>query len=136
MILASFSTFLFSGREISFDLRNDNILEHTEEGELEIAPDPINFDGHTPLFNSVRISIKDDEGKYHTWPQHICSSEFSVILIILPAVALVTLNVPPVIHEPELEFTATVLLVRPQILTQASLGINLMDTEITALNPG
>ena len=62
----SFPQFPFSDMKISFEVLNDNILEHTEEGELEIAPDPINFDGHTPLFNSVRISIKDDEGKYHT----------------------------------------------------------------------
>ena len=46
-----------------------------------------------------------------------------------------TLEVPPFVHEHELEFTATVLLVRPELL-QASLEINLMDTEITALNPG
>ena len=63
---SSFPHYPFSGREISFDVLNDNILEHTEEGELEIAPDPINFAGHTPLFKSLRISIKDDEGKFHT----------------------------------------------------------------------
>ena len=57
------------------------------------------------------------------------------IVIILPTAALVTLEVPPVVRESELEFTATVVLVRPEKL-HAILEINLMDTEITALNPG
>ena len=46
-----------------------------------------------------------------------------------------TLEVPPVVRESKFEFTATVVLVRPAV-SQASLEINLMDTEITALNPG
>ena len=46
-----------------------------------------------------------------------------------------TLEVPPVVHENEFEFTATVVLVRPEKV-HAILEINLMDTEITALNPG
>ena len=59
----SFPQFPFSEMEISFDLLNDRILEGTEIGELSIARDPNNFDGHEPLFRSVRIAIKDDEGK-------------------------------------------------------------------------
>ena len=55
--------FAFSQMEISFDLLNDRIPEGTEVGELTIAPDPTNFDGHAPLFKSVRITIRDDEGK-------------------------------------------------------------------------
>ena len=62
----SFPGFPFNGAEISFDVLNDNIFEHTEEGELAFFPQPTSFDGHTPLFKSVRISIKDDEGKLHT----------------------------------------------------------------------
>ena len=46
-----------------------------------------------------------------------------------------TLEVPPVVRESEFEFTATVVLVRPESI-EGSLEINLMDTEITALNPG
>ena len=46
-----------------------------------------------------------------------------------------TLEVPSVVGESELEFTASVLLVRPE-LSQAALEINLIDTEITASNPG
>ena len=46
-----------------------------------------------------------------------------------------TLEVPPVVRESELEFTATVVLVRPESI-EGRLEINLMDTEITALNPG
>ena len=46
-----------------------------------------------------------------------------------------TLEVPHVIHEFELKFTASVLLLRPEV-SQASLEINLNDTEITAHNPG
>ena len=61
-----FPGFAFSGAEISFDVLNDNIFEHTEEGELSFFPQPTSFDGHTPLFKSVRIAIKDDEGKFHT----------------------------------------------------------------------
>ena len=56
--------FSFSTMEISFDLLNDRILEGTEIGELSIARDPNNFAGSTPLFNSVRIIIRDDEGIY------------------------------------------------------------------------
>ena len=49
--------------EIFIEVLNDAILEGTEVGELTIAPDPTNFDGHAPLFKSVRITIRDDEGK-------------------------------------------------------------------------
>ena len=56
----SFPQFHFSDMEISFDLLRDNIYEGTEIGELSLAPDPANFDGHTPLFKSVRIVIKDE----------------------------------------------------------------------------
>ena len=66
MIFASIPQFPFSGREISFEVLNDNIFEYTEEGEVVIILDPKNFDGHTPLFKSVRIIIKDDECKFHT----------------------------------------------------------------------
>ena len=55
--------FGFSEMEISFDLLNDGIFEGTEVGKITIAPDPTNFDGHVPLFESVRIIIRDDEGK-------------------------------------------------------------------------
>ena len=48
--------------EISLEVLNDLVREGTEIGELQIAPDPFNFDGHTPLFKSVRIIIRDDEG--------------------------------------------------------------------------
>ena len=44
-----------------------------------------------------------------------------------------TLEVPPVVHESELQFTASVKLVRPAILN-VRLEIDIMDTEITALN--
>ena len=57
--------FAFSEMEISFEVLNDNILEGTEVGELTIVPDPTNFDGHAPLFKSVRITIRDDEGIIH-----------------------------------------------------------------------
>ena len=138
----SYPQFLYSRGahcQISFDVQDDLILEHTEEGELVISLNPGNFDGHTPMFKSVRIIIKDNEGKFHTLTIQytFVVVDIQSIPIILPAVALVTLNVPPVIHESTLEFTATVLLVRPEILiSQASLEINLEDTEITALNPG
>ena len=46
-----------------------------------------------------------------------------------------TLVVPPTVHEPDLEFNATVILVRPDG-AQAQLEIVIMDTEITASNPG
>ena len=59
----SFPQVSFSKMEIYFDLLNDRIFEGTEIGELQIAPNPANFDGHTPLFKSVRIAIRDDEGK-------------------------------------------------------------------------
>ena len=59
----SFPQFRFSQMEISFDLLNDLILEGTEIGELSINQDPLNFDGHEPLLKSVRIAIRDDEGK-------------------------------------------------------------------------
>ena len=59
----SFPRFSFSDMEIAFEVLNDNILEGTEIGEITIAPDPTNFDGHAPLFKSVRIIIRDDEGK-------------------------------------------------------------------------
>ena len=62
-------SFSFSEGEISFEVLNDRILEGTEIGELQIAPDPLNFDGHTPLFKSVRIIIRDDEGKSMTSTQ-------------------------------------------------------------------
>ena len=55
--------FSFSTMEVSFDLLNDRILKGTKIGELSIAPNPLNFDGHEPLFGSVRIAIRDDEGK-------------------------------------------------------------------------
>ena len=55
--------FAFSLMEASFEVLNDRILEGTEIGQLSIAQDPLNFDGHVPLFGSVRISIRDDEGK-------------------------------------------------------------------------
>ena len=63
------------------------------------------------------------------------SSNESFIVIILPTAALVTMEVPPVVRESDLDFTASVFLVKPEVST-ASLEINLMDTEITALNPG
>ena len=59
----SFPGFFFSDMEINFEVLNDRILERTEIGELLIFPDPTNFDGHTPLFKSVRIIIKDDDGE-------------------------------------------------------------------------
>ena len=55
--------------------------------------------------------------------------------MILPTAALVTLVVPLVVRENEFEFTTSVLLVRPEVL-QTRLEINLMDTPVTALNPG
>ena len=58
-----FPQFNFGHMEVSFDLLNDEILEGTEIGELSIYPNPLNFDGHEPLFKSVRIAIRDDEGK-------------------------------------------------------------------------
>ena len=59
----NFPQFNFSHMEVSFDLLNDEILEGTEVGELSIAQNRLNFDGHEPLFKSVRITIRDDEGK-------------------------------------------------------------------------
>ena len=59
----SFPQFSFSDMEILFEVLNDRILEGTEIGELQIAPEPNAFDGHTPLFKSVRIIIRDDEGE-------------------------------------------------------------------------
>ena len=55
--------FAFSEMELSFDLLNDRILEGTEIGELSIALNVSNFDGYTPYFKSVRIVIRDDDGK-------------------------------------------------------------------------
>ena len=55
--------FPFSAMEVSFDLLNNRICEGTEIGQISIAPDPLNFDGHKPFFKSVRIVITDDEGK-------------------------------------------------------------------------
>ena len=49
--------------------------------------------------------------------------------------ALVTLEVPPIVCESELEFTASVILVRPAV-SQTTLEINIMDTGITARSPG
>ena len=49
--------------EISFEVLNDNIFEGTEIGEFSIARDPLNFDGYTPFFGSVRIVINDSDGK-------------------------------------------------------------------------
>ena len=63
----NYPEFFFSDMEIAFEVLNDNILEGTEIGEISIAPEPTNFDGHTPLFNSVRIGIKDDDGKSMTF---------------------------------------------------------------------
>ena len=54
-----------------------------------------------------------------------------LILILLPTVAVVTLEVPPVVRESDGEFTAVVSLVEPAE-SQASLEINVMDTGITA----
>ena len=54
--------------------------------------------------------------------------------LLLPTVP-VTLEVPPTVHEADLEFNATVILVRPEGVS-AGLEINIMDTGITALNPG
>ena len=68
-------------------------------------------------------------------PLQISRNESAFIVIILPTAALVTLEVPSVVREHDLEFTASVFLVRPEV-SQARLEINLMDTEITALNPG
>ena len=132
----SFPQFFFSDMEIAFEVLNDNILEDTEVGEITIVPDPTNFDGHAPLFKSVRIIIRDDEGKINKL--RIDRYKFiacSGYIIILPAAALVTLEAPSVAHEAEFQFNVSVLLVRPEV-SQASLEINLMDTEITALNPG
>ena len=58
----SLPVFRFSEMEIFFEVLNDNILEGTEVGEVQIVPDPANFDGSTPLFKSVTIRIRDDEG--------------------------------------------------------------------------
>ena len=63
----SYSQVLFSDMEISFEVLNDRIFEGTEVGELTIDPDPINFDGHAPLFKSMRIRIKDDDGNSMTF---------------------------------------------------------------------
>ena len=130
----SFSKVHFSAMEIGFDLLNDRIFEGTEIGELTIAPDPTNFDGHAPLFKSVMIKIKDDDGNSVTF---ITSYIFIAVFtsFCLHVAALVTLEVPPVVREYQLEFTASVLLVRPEIL-RVTLEINLMDNGITALNPG
>ena len=55
--------FAISTMDVSFELLNDRIFEGTEIGELSIARDPFNFEGNAPLFMSVRIAIRDDEGK-------------------------------------------------------------------------
>ena len=60
----SFPEFAFSTMKLSFEVLNDRIFEDTEIGQLTISPDPINFDGSAPLFDSVRIIIRDDEGIY------------------------------------------------------------------------
>ena len=128
----SFPQVSFSNMEVGFGLLNDRIFESTEMGELVIAPDQANFDGHAPLFKSVRIRIRDDDGKSMTFTT---INIYNSGCIILAAAALVTLEVPPVVREAQREFTASVLLVRPEILG-VTLEISLMDTEITALNPG
>ena len=129
----SFSKVHFSAMEIGFDLLNDRIFEGTEIGELTIAPDPTNFDGHAPLFKSARIKIKDDDGNSMTFT--VSYYIYCSFYIFLPAAALMTLEVPAVVREDQLQFAASVFLVRPEIL-RVTLNINLMDNGITALNPG
>ena len=46
-----------------------------------------------------------------------------------------TLEAPPTIHESNLEFNVTVILLRREE-TLTRLEIDIMDTEITAINPG
>ena len=49
--------------EIVFEVLNDPILEGTERGRIQIAPDPNLFAEHGPLFGNVIIVLRDDESK-------------------------------------------------------------------------
>ena len=59
----------------------------------------------------------------------------SPFILILPTVPIFTLEVPSTVDECDVAFNATVILVRPEGAL-AHLEINIMDTEITAQNPG
>ena len=54
-------TFTIQDMEIVFEVLNDDILEGTERGRVQIASDPNLFAGHEPYFGSVDIVITDDE---------------------------------------------------------------------------
>ena len=46
-----------------------------------------------------------------------------------------TLEVPSTVHESEPDFNATVILLRPEV-APIRLEVDIMDKEITAINPG
>ena len=50
---------------IVFELFNDNILEGTESGRVQIVQDSNVFDGYEPLYKDVTIVLKDDESIIH-----------------------------------------------------------------------